>query len=191
MNSFSFCISEKIFVLPLFLKHFCWVWNSGTVFSSRITLWLLCFRLALSPVSSPPVASWASPVPPQHTLGAECSHPELGGWLRQRTVSQLCCLCRCWVCFWWLVSLLAFSDFSVSGSFLLIVNLPFWVLDIFVLLSTVWFFFLKYLFLAVSSLRCCARTSSSHAPVSHCGGFSCCSAWAWACGLSSCGSQPQ
>ena len=27
-----------------------------------------------------------------------------------------------------------------------IVNLPFWVLDIFVLLSRVWFFFLKYLF---------------------------------------------
>ena len=36
-----------------------------------------------------------------------------------RCLCQLCCLCHFWVCFCWLVSLLAFLDFSVSGSFLL------------------------------------------------------------------------
>ena len=52
--------------------------------------------------------------------------------------------------------------------------------------------------MAALDLRCCARVfSSCGAQASHCGGFSCCGAWAlgaWAsvvvaCGLSSCGSQ--
>ena len=76
-------------------------------------------------------------------------------------------------------------------------------------------FFKIYLLLAASGLRCCARAFSRGATLrcgvraSHCGGFSCCGAWAlgawasvvvvhghsscglWAleCRLSSCGAQ--
>ena len=59
--------------------------------------------------------------------------------------------------------------------------------------ACIFFFFMNvfiYLFLAALGLRCSARAS-------HCGGISCCGAWAlgaWAsvvvaCGLSSCGAR--
>ena len=67
------------------------------------------------------------------------------------------------------------------------------------------FIYFIYFFLAVLGLRCCVRAFSSCGKrellflerASHCGGFSCCGAWAlgmWASvvvahGLSSCGSQ--
>ena len=38
-------------------------------------------------------------------------------------------------------------------------------------ISCLFFFFLIYLFMSALSLRCCVRAS-------HCGGFSCCGAWA-------------
>ena len=58
--------------------------------------------------------------------------------------------------------------------------------------------FYLFLFLAVLGLRCCVRAfSSCGEQASHCGGLSCCRAWAlgaWAsvvvaCGLSSCGTR--
>ena len=45
-------------------------------------------------------------------------------------------------------------------------------------LSCTVFYNFIYLFLAVLGLRCCLHRSSSGVRASHCGGFSCCRAWA-------------
>ena len=198
MNSFSFCISERIFVLPLFLEHFAGYRTlvefslhvlscCSSVFCWLCLLWEVCQRPHVPPHACP-----------QHIFSADCQSLRARGRPRQCTlpvsVSFAVCVVSGFASVDWSLSL-HFQTFLYLVVFCCmpdIVTSPLWVLGIFVFLSIVWFFFfLKCLFLAVLSLCCCVWTSSGRAPVSHCSGFFCCRARARTCGLSSCGSQPQ
>lgn len=163
MNSFSFCRSESIFVLPLFLEHFAGYRTlvdfslhvlscCSSVFRWLCLLWDVCQRPHVPPHACP-----------QHTYSADRQSLRAGGRPRQCTlavsVSVAVCVVSGFVSVDWFLSL-HFQTFLYLVVFCCmpdIVPLPLWVLGIFVFLSTVWFFlFLKFISGCPESLLLCA-----------------------------------